>query len=161
MADARPGGLLKVLCYLSLFASGYILFSGISSFVSGFQIPEQLQVLEEFKERQFGMLQEDDPAIETMENLFRQLETYIVYSKHIAINDTILAAFTLFAVSLMRRGRRQGFYLYVFTAVLGIIIPQLIVSIPFLLFWRIMAYGTFMLLYATQLSKMVDVRGEE
>ena len=113
MAESRPGGLLKVLCYLSFFASGYILFSGISSLVGGFHIPEQLQVFEEFKEQQLASIPEDNPAFESMENLFLQLETYIVYSKHIAINDTLLAAFTLFAVSLMRRGRRQGFFLYV------------------------------------------------
>ena len=149
---------LRILCLLSIFASGYTLVGAVLGLVSGFETDKQLAALEESREINFERLEAlpaDDPAVTTYNAIFDQFELYLSNLAQISINDGVLALVTIIAVMLMQRRQRRGFYLYLFTAVLGIIMPHLVAGyMPFLLFWRIFAYGLFAGLYATQLKHL-------
>lgn len=161
MAPLRPG-FLTVLCYLTLFASSYMMLSAIAGIADPEEMSKSMSKSMENWEPVFAKALEADPK--GQEEFERSMEEVAFANTPSNMRDNsffslISNLLTLIGAMLMLRLKKNGFRLYVLGCLIGIVAPLLVFgSDNFLGISHAMLTGIssalFVLLYALKLKYM-------
>jgi hypothetical protein len=152
--------LLTVLCYLTMFASSWIMINSLTALMNPEQVSlafsKELQKIE----GQFEQMFKQDPvASERVQDLITS--TAVVNSssnmRDHSLFSLISNVLTFLGASLMLRLKRNGFRLYFFGTVLGVVTPLLVFGTTNLLGLAYSVYAGFFgliftILYASKLK---------
>jgi len=159
-ASASRPKFLTILCYLTMFASSWIMINSLTALMNPEQVSiafsKELQKIEvQFEE----MFKQDPVASDRVQDLIRA--TAIANSssnmRDHSLFSLISNILTFLGASLMLRLKRNGFRLYLFGTILGAITPLLVFGTTNLLGLVCAFYAgffglLFIILYASKLK---------
>jgi len=159
-ASASRPNFLTILCYLTMFASSWIMINSLTALMNPEQVSiafsKELQKIEvQFEE----MFKQDPVASDRVQDLIRA--TAIANSssnmRDHSLFSLISNVLTFLGASLMLRLKRNGFRLYLFGTILGAITPLLVFGTTNLLGLAYAFYAgffglLFIILYASKLK---------
>ncbi len=152
--------LLTVLCYLTMFASSWIVINSLTALMNPEQVSlafsKELQKIEvQFEE----MFKQDPVASDRVQDLIRAtaISNSSSNMRDHSLFSLISNILTFLGASLMLRLKRNGFRLYLFGTILGSITPLLVFGTTNLLGLAYAIYAgffglLFIILYASKLK---------
>lgn len=156
--------LLTVLCYLTLFASSWIMINSITALMNPEQVSlafsKELQKVQvQFEE----VFKQDPAASDKVQDLLRSTELANTSSnmRDHSLFSLISNILTLIGASFMLRLKRNGFRFYLLGTILGVITPLLVFGSTNLLGLAYAIYAgffglIFVLLYASKLKHLTQ-----
>ncbi len=160
-ATIRPR-LLSILCYLTIFASSYMLVSSLSALAN---IDQTIDLLSQSLDKASAVFDKSlaaDPATaENLDEALAQIAASITRSNmrdHHVFN-LISNLLTLIGASLMLRLRKRGFHLYLLGTLIAFVAPLLVFGSDSLLgfafsFSTALFGGLFVILYSLKIKYM-------
>jgi hypothetical protein len=152
----QRGKTLPVLCILSWISLGFIAIFSIISVFSGPKSEEQL--MEEKIELLSSLDENAPPEVKMMyEDVIRISKTKNDYHWHFVVLDLVYLTIGFFAVLMMWRLRKTGFYLYLVYSLIPFISAFIIMDGPYLIAWSFLIgifTLLFIILYTVQLKRM-------
>jgi hypothetical protein len=152
--------LLTVLCYLTMFASSWVMINSFTALINPEQVSlafsKELQKIEVQFEQMF---KQDPVASERVQELVQAtaLSNSSSNMRDHSLFSLISNVLTLMGASLMLRLKRNGFRIYLFGTVLGVVTPLLVFGTTNLLGLAYSIYAGFFgllftILYASKLK---------
>jgi len=159
-ASASRPKFLTILCYLTMFASSWIMINSLTALMNPEQVSiafsKELQKIEvQFEE----MFKQDPVASDRVQDLIRAtaISNSSSNMRDHSLFSLISNILTFLGASLMLRLKRNGFRLYLFGTILGAITPLLVFGTTNLLGLAYAFYAgffglLFIILYASKLK---------
>ena len=152
--------LLTVLCYITMFASSWIIISSFTSLMDPEVVSKGFSAELQKFEDQFEQISKKDPEVTSrLEDLLSKTAVANTTSnmRDHSLFSLISNILTLIGASLMLRLKRNGFRLYLLGTILGIVTPLLVFGTSNLLGIGFAFYAGFFgllftILYATKLK---------
>ncbi len=161
LSDVRPR-FLTFLCYLTLFASAYMIFSSLGGISNPEAVEKQMiSAMESYEDLINGSQPPNPEAEKMMETIFSDISSAISVSsvKENNIFTLIINILSLIGAWMMLRLRRLGFHFYLVSTLMAVAAPLLIYGTTnFLGYSLAFYYGItgilFVTLYALKMKYM-------